>query len=102
MVPNIDDHVFTNEDGVDDDVSDDKEPETTMEIGGLMTRLCLMDLVLVGWNKLKAMYVKKIRMVADEQVQRNRTTTKYIMDRVKSMKHYLMLASIPDEHENVE
>ena len=29
-------------------------------------------------------------------------TTKYIMDRVKSMKHDLMSASIPDEHENVE
>ena len=29
-------------------------------------------------------------------------TTKYIMDRVKSMKHDLMSASIHDEHENVE
>ena len=27
---------------------------------------------------------------------------KYIMDRVKSMKHNLMSASIPDEQENVE
>ncbi len=61
-----------------------------------------MDLVLVGWNNLKKMNVKKIRMVADERVQRKRTTAKYIMDRVKSMKHDLMLASIPDEHENVE
>jgi hypothetical protein len=32
---------------------------------------------------------EKNRMVADEQVQRKRTTTKYIMDRVKSMKHEL-------------
>jgi len=30
---------------------------------------------------------EKIRMVADERVQRKRTTKKYIMDRVKSMKH---------------
>jgi hypothetical protein len=102
LVPDIDDHVFTNEDGVDDDGSDDEEQEMTMEIGGLMTRPCLMDLVLVGWNNLKKMNVKKIRMVADERVQRKRTTTKYIMDRVKSMKHDLMSASIPDEHENVE
>jgi hypothetical protein len=86
LVPNIDDHVFTNEDGVDDDGMDDKEQEMTMEIGRLMTRPCLMDLVLVGWNKLKEMNVKKIRMVADERVQRKRTTAKYIMDRVKSMK----------------
>ena len=102
MVPDIDDHVFTSEDGVDDNGMDDEEQEMTMEIGGLMTRPCLMDLVLVGWNKLKEMNVKKIRMVADERVQRKRTTTKYIMDRVKSMKHELMSASIPDEQENVE
>ena len=38
----------------------------------------------------------------DERVQRKRRTAKYIMDRVKSMKHELMLASIPDEQENVE
>ena len=30
------------------------------------------------------------------------TMTKYIMDRVKSMKHEFMLASIPDEQENVQ
>jgi hypothetical protein len=102
LVPDIDDHVFTNEDGVNDDGSDDEEQEMTMEIGGLMTRPCLMDLVLVGWNNLKKMNVKKIRMVVDERGQRKRTTTKYIMDRVKSMKHDLMSASIPDEHENLE
>ena len=102
LVPDIDDLVFTNEDGVDDNGMDDEEQEMTMEIGGLMTRPCLMNLVLVGWNKLKEMNVKKIRMVADERVQRKRTTTKYIMDRVKSMKHELMSASIPDEQENVE
>jgi hypothetical protein len=36
------------------------QEEMTMEIGRLMTRPCLMDLVLVGWNKLKEMNVKKI------------------------------------------
>ena len=102
LIPDIDDHVFTNEDGVDHDGNDDEEQEMTIEIGGLMMRPCLMDLVLVGWNKLKEMNVKKIRMVADERVQRKRTTTKYIMDRVKSTKHDLMSASIPDENENVE
>ncbi len=102
LVPDIDDHVFTNEDDIDDDGIDGEEQEMTMEIGGLMMRPCLMDLVLVGWNKLKEMSVKKIRMVADERVQRKRTTTKYIMDRVKSMKHELMSASIPDEQENVQ
>ena len=70
LVPDIDNHVFTNEDGVNDDGMDDEEQEMTMEIGGLMMRPCLMD--------------------------RER------QDRVKSMKHDLMLASIPDEQENVE
>jgi len=102
LVPDIDDHVFTNEDDIDDDGIDGEEQEMTMEIVGLMRRPCLMDLVLVGWNKLKEMNVKIISMVADERVQRKRTTTKYIMDRVKSMKHELMAASIPDEHENVQ
>ena len=102
LATDIDDHVFTSEDGVDDNGMDDEEQEMTMEIGGLMTRPCLMDLVLVGWNKLKEMNVKKIRMVADERLQRKRMTTKYIMDRVKSMKHDLMSASILDEQENVE
>jgi hypothetical protein len=102
LVTDIDIHVFTNEDGVDDNGMDDEEQEMMMEIGGLMMRPCLMDLVLVGWNKLKEMNVKKIRMVADERVQHKRTTTKYIMDRVKSMKNELMSASIPDEQENEE
>jgi len=60
LLPAIDDHVFTNEDGINDDGMDGEEQEMTMEIGGLMTRPCLMDLVLVGWNKLKEMNVKKI------------------------------------------
>ena len=60
LVPDIDDHVFTNEDDIDDDGIDGEEQEMTMEIGGLMTRPCLMDLVLVGWNKLKEMNVKKL------------------------------------------
>jgi len=102
LVPDIDNHVFTNEDGVNDNGRDDEEQEMTMEIGGVLTRPCLMDLVLVGWNKLKEMNVKKIRMVADGRMQRKRTMTNYIMDRVKSIKHNLMLASIPDEQENVE
>ena len=57
LLLDIDNHVFTNEDGVNDNGSDEKELAKTIEIGRLMTRPCLMDLVLVGWNKLKAMNV---------------------------------------------
>ena len=102
LVPDIDDHVFTNEDGIDDDGADDEEQEMTMEISGVMTRPCLMDLVKVGWNNLKEMNVNKIRMVVDEQMLRKRMTTEYIVDRVKTMKENLMSASIPVEQADVE
>jgi len=102
LVPDINDHVFSNEDGIDDDGADDEEQEMTMEISGVMTRPCLMDLVKVGWNNLKEMNVNKVRMVADERTQRKRTTTKYIIDQAKTMKEDLMSASIPVEQADVE
>jgi hypothetical protein len=102
LIPDIDDHVFNNEDGIDDDGDDNEEQEMTMEISGVMTRPCLMDLVKVGWNNLKEMNVNKIRMVADERTQRKRTTTNYIVDQVKTMKEDMMSASIPVEQADVE
>jgi len=102
LVPDIDDHMFSNEDGIGDDWADNEEQEMTTEISGVMTRSCLMDLVKVGWNNLKEMNANKIRMVADERTQRKRTTTKYIVDRVKTMKEDLMSASIPVEQADVE
>ena len=102
LVPDIDNHVFSNEDGIGDDEADNEEQEMTMEISGVMKRLCLMDLVKVGWNKLKEMNVNKIRMVVDQPMQRKRTTTKYIVDWVKTMKEDLMSASIPVEQADVE
>ncbi len=102
LVPDIDDHVFRNEDGIDYDGADNEEQEMTMEIGGVMTRPCLMDLVKIGWNKLKEMNANKIRMVADQLPQRKRMTKKYIVDRVKTMKEDLMSASIPVEQADVE
>ena len=72
--------MFSNEDGIGDDGADNEEQEMTMEISGVMKRPCLMDLVKVGWNKLKEMNVNKIRMVVDQPMQRKRKTTKYIVD----------------------
>jgi hypothetical protein len=40
--------------------------------------------------------------VADQRTQRKRTSTKYIVDRVKTMKEDLMSASIPVEQGDVE
>jgi hypothetical protein len=103
LVPNIDDHVFTNEEGIDDNGADDddEEQDLSVDVGGEMVRLCLMDLVKVGWDKLREMNVKKIRMVADERSRRKRTTTQYIIGRVSSMKGEIMANSIPLEKEDV-
>jgi hypothetical protein len=61
-----------------------------------------MDLVKVGWDKLREINVKKIRMVADECSRRKRTTTQYILGRVSSMKRDIMENSIPPEKEDVD
>jgi hypothetical protein len=44
---------------------------------------------------------KKTRMTADDRTRRKRLTMRYILDRVKTMKEDLMLASIPVEMEIV-
>ena len=103
LVPDIDNHVFSNKGiTIDDDGADDEEQEISMEISGVMTRPCLMDLVEVGWNNLKVMNVNKVRMVTDERTQQKRMTTKYIPNRVKSMREDLMSVNIPVEQEDVE
>jgi hypothetical protein len=103
LVPNIDDHVFTNEEGIDDNGADDddEEQDLSVDVGGEMVRPCLMDLVKVGWDKLGEMNVKKIRMVAGERSRRKRTTAQYIIGRVSSMKGEIMANSIPLEKEDV-
>ncbi len=75
---------------------------TLMNNAGIVGRPCLIDLVEEGWNKLREMNVRKVRMVADEQTQRKRRTTQYIMNRVIAMKQELMTTSIPVEQDNVE
>ena len=42
LVPNIDNHVFSNEDGINDDGDDNEEQEMTMEISGVMTILMIL------------------------------------------------------------
>ena len=102
LVPNIDDHIFSDEEGIDDNGADDEEQDLAVDVGGEMVRPCLMDLVKVGWDKLREINVKKIRMAADERSHRKRTTTQYIIGRVATMKQDLMANSIPPEKEDVE
>jgi hypothetical protein len=102
LVPNIDDHVFSNDEGIDDNRAYDEEQELSVNVGGVIVQPCLMDLVKVGWDKLREINVKKIRMVADERSRRKRTTTQYILGRVSSMKRDIMENSIPPEKEDVD
>ncbi len=60
LVPNIDDHIFTNNEGVNKDGGEGEEQELAVNVGGQMVQPCLMDLVKVGRNKLKEMNVKKL------------------------------------------
>jgi hypothetical protein len=87
LVPNIDDHTFTNDEGIDEDGDEDEEQELAVNVGDEMLRPCLMDLVKVGRAK---------------RLRRKRTTTQYIMNRVKSMKEELMVTNIPPEHNDVD
>jgi len=44
LVPDIEDHMFSNEDGIDDDGADYEEQEMTMNIGGVMIRPLAMTM----------------------------------------------------------
>jgi hypothetical protein len=101
LVPNIDDVVFDVDNDDDNDIGDDAE-ENLINEGERVSRTCLSDLVETGWNRLQEMNVKKVRMVADECVQRKRKTTRYIMDRVAAMKEESMTTTIPLERDTVE
>jgi len=43
LVPNIDDHVFSTDEGIDDNGADDEEQELSVNVGGVIVRPCLMD-----------------------------------------------------------
>jgi hypothetical protein len=102
LVPNIDDHISTNDEGIDDNGGNDEEQDMAMNIAGVLVRPCLMHLVKARWNKIREMNVKKIRMVTNERIQQKRRTMQYIMDRVMTMKQELMSTSIPVKQDNVE
>jgi hypothetical protein len=85
LVLNLDDHIFPDDDEIVDETGNDKEELTSMNDAGTVGRTCLIDLVEEGWNKLREMNVKKVRMVADEQTRWKRRTTQYIMERVIAM-----------------
>jgi hypothetical protein len=68
LVPNIDDHIFEN-----DDEDDDNNEMDTINIGGgtngvplVVARLCVSDLGEEGWKKLDEMNIGKVQLVADK------------------------------------
>jgi hypothetical protein len=96
LVPDIDNHIFDNNDKVDNDIGDDEE-ETIMNKSERVARTSLTDLVETGWNKVGEMNVKKARMVVDKCTQRKRKRTRNIMDRVAMLKQESTTTSIPLE-----
>jgi hypothetical protein len=87
LVPNIDDHIFDDNDKDNDKMVDVNEKIDTIDVvangeGSLELRPCMMDLVNKGWKKLDKMNVRKVQTVTEEWSQRKQQTMHYIMDRV--------------------
>jgi hypothetical protein len=103
LVANIDDDdvVFdvNNDDG--NNIRDNYK-KNLINKGERVSWICLTDLVETGWNRLQEINIQKVRMVANEHLQRKRKTTRYIMDRVAAMKEESMTTTIPLEQEAVE
>jgi hypothetical protein len=104
LVPNIDDHIFGTNKADADDVFDDDDDETVINLGERvqLTRLFLIDLVDSGWKKRIKMNVWKVRIVPDKWLLRKRKTTQYIMHRVAAMKEEMIATTIPLELDEVE
>ena len=43
LIPNIDNHVFSTDEGIDDNGANDEEQELSVNVGGVIVRPCLMD-----------------------------------------------------------
>jgi hypothetical protein len=74
LVPNIDDHLFDDNDKdnyniLDDNVNIDTIDVLTNSEGSLELRPCMMDLVNEGWKKLDKMNLRKLQKVAEERPQ---------------------------------
>ena len=84
-VPDINDHVFNdnNEDKVDDN---DDEVITGLEVVTVQTRLCLSDFQGLGWAAIDKVKVKEVRQHAKDRLSRKSDMMKYIVLQVINMK----------------
>ena len=80
IVPNMDDHVFDEEDEGEAMENEDDD------IGQNLTKLCVTKLYENGWREINQSKVRKVWQVARDRVIRKRDVTKYIMKQVKEMK----------------
>ena len=78
--PNMDDHVFDEEDGGEAMENEDDD------IGRNLKKLCITKLYKDGWREINQSKVRKVWQVAGDHVIRKRDVTKYIMKQVKEMK----------------
>jgi len=78
--PNMDDHVFDEEDEGEATENEDDD------IGRNLKKLCITKLYKDGWCEINQSKVRKVWQVARDRVIRKRDVTKYIMKQVKEMK----------------
>jgi len=82
VVPNIDDHVFDEEDEGESMEIDNNDIERIDNT----TKLCVSKLYMAGWREIDELKVPEVRQVARDRITWKRDVTKYIMEQVKEMK----------------
>jgi len=76
IVPNMDDHVFNEEDEGEAMENEDDD------IGQNLKKLCVTTFYKYGWREINQLKVRKVRQVARNRVIRKRDVTKYTMKQV--------------------
>jgi ABC-type uncharacterized transport system ATPase subunit len=83
VVPNIDDHVFDEEDEGESMEIDNNDIERIDNT----TKLCVSKLYMAGWREIDELKMPEVRqVVARDRITQKRDVTKYIMEQVKEMK----------------
>ena len=80
IAPNMDDHVFDEEDEGEAMENEDDD------IGQNLKKLCVTKLYKDGWREINQSKVCEVRQVVRDRVVRKQDVTKYIMKQVKEIK----------------
>jgi hypothetical protein len=97
-LPNIGDHVFEEDYKYNDNENDDDG----FAIDSTDTRLCLSDLLNLGWSEIEKSNVKELRHHTDKQYTRKQDATKYIMQQVMDLKRKMKTMSVCSKNPSPE